>query len=582
MPTYASPATFRPQVRGTRFMASSAHHIATTAAMTILQNGGNAIDAGVAAGLCINVLEPDMTSLGGVAPIILYSARDDAVRVISGLGTWPQAASREYFVEECGGDIPPGVRRCVMPAAVDAWLTALMEFGTQSLATVAAPAISLAEHGFAMFEHLQHNIAEDAEALSRWPSTAAVFLPGGRVPRIGERFVQKDVARTLRMLVEAEESAAHAGREKAIEAARDRFYKGDIAEQIARFYQEEDGFLTLDDLASFHVDVEAPVGVNYRGYDVYSCGPWCQGPIVPASLAILNGYDVAAIPPQSVDYYHLIAEVLKAACADRHRYYGDPKFVEVPIRGLLNPAYGATWQARIRMDAAEPGMPEPGNPWPFQDAPAVPYTDNYTAPQPFHADVERDTSYVCVVDDQGNAFSATPSDGATGSPIVPGLGFLVSNRGKQSWLEADHPSAIAPGKRPRLTPSPGLVMRDGRVYAAYGCPGNDAQPQAMLQTLVNVIDYGMTPQAAIEAPRIISFSFPRSDHPHSYDPGLLMVEGRVADDVVAELERRGHQVTRWPDWEPLAAAVCMAVVDDEHGVISGGSDPRRPTQAIAW
>jgi gamma-glutamyltranspeptidase/glutathione hydrolase len=254
------------------------------AAVRILEMGGNAIDAGVAAGLCTNVLQTDMTNIGGVAPIMLYHAGKNVVRTISGLGTWPAATSREFFLNECGGKIPGGVHHCVMPAAVDAWTTALKEFGTLSFAEVAAPAIALAEEGFAAYNFFCENIAADAARLAQWPSNTEIYLPGGAPPRLGARFVQSDLGGLLRMLIEAEEGASHRGREAAIQAARDRFYTGDIAERTARFFEEQGGFLALDDLKNFHVDIEEPVMANYRGYQVYSCGPWCQGPVIPSKL----------------------------------------------------------------------------------------------------------------------------------------------------------------------------------------------------------------------------------------------------------------------------------------------------------
>lgn len=582
MTSFPSPTTYRPPIMGTHYMAATGHYLATMAAVRMLEMGGNAIDAGVAAGLCINILLPDMTNLGGVAPIILYSARDKTVRTISGLGSWPAATRREYFVEECNGAIPPGVRRCVMPAAIDSWLTALKEFGRLSLAEVAAPAITLAEEGFPVYPFLYANLAADERALARWSSTAEIYLPGGAVPKPGKRLVQRDAGRTLRLLVEAEEGARHQGREAAIQAARDRFYTGDIAERIAAFFAEQGGFLTLDDLQRFHVEVETPVSVRYRGYDVYACGPWCQGPVALEALAILEGYDLATLGQNSADSLHLIIEALNAAFADRHAYYGDPNFVEVPIEGLLSSDYAATWRERISRERAFGAMPEPGSPWAFQPGSSRSTEAATRTPAPFDAPVEPDTSYLCVVDAEGNAFSATPSDGVTGTPIVPGLGIIVSGRGVQSWLDPDHPSAIAPGKRPRLTPSPGLIMKDGRVFAPYGSPGNDVQPQAMVQLAVDLIDFGLDPQAAIEAPRVATYSYPQSSHPHPYTPGRIQAESRIAPEVLAELARRGHRIEPWPSWSARAGALCTIIVDPNHATLTGAADPRRVAYAMGW
>jgi gamma-glutamyltranspeptidase / glutathione hydrolase len=544
--------------------------------------GGNAIDAGVAAGLCTNVLQTDMTNIGGVAPIILYHAGKDVVRTISGLGSWPAATSREFFLNECGGKISGGVHHCVMPAAVDSWTTALKEFGTLSFAEVAAPAITLAEEGFATYDFFAANIAADAARLAQWPSNAAIYLPGGAPPKVGERFVQADLGRLLRLLVEAEEGASHLGREAAIQAARDRFYKGDIAERTARFFEEQGGFLTLDDLKNFHVEIEEPVMAGYRGYQVYSCGPWCQGPVIPQTMAILEGYDLTALGHNSADTLHLILESLNASFADRECYVGDPKFIDVPIAGMLSPEYAATWRERINPERAFGAMPEAGDPWRFQPGSAAVKQLSPRDPRAFRAKVDPDTSYLCVVDEAGNAFSATPSDGVTNTPIVPGLGFIVSGRGGQSWLDAGHPSVLAPGKRPRLTPSPALLMKDGRLVAPVGSPGNDVQVQAIVQLLVNLIDFGMDPQAAVEAPRVATFSYPRSSTPHPYSPGLVNAESRIATETLAELSRRGHRVEPWGDWEPRAGSLCTIVVDDEKRLLTGGADPRRMAYAMGW
>lgn len=575
------PTTTRPTIRGSRYMASTGHPLATAAAMRILEAGGTAIDAGVAAGLCLNVVLPQFTNLGGVAPIVLYSARDQAVRSVSGLGCWPATVDLDYFRVECAGTMPPGVQRCVVPAAVDAWFTALEQFGTKTLREVAAPAIELAQSGFHVDPLLQANLAGAADTMRRWPSSAAVFWPNGRPPAVGERLVQRDLATTLQLLVEAETDHRHLGRERAIRAARDRFYRGDVAERMAKFVAAEGGFLSLEDFDAFAVDVESPPSVTYRGYEIFGCGPWCQGPVALEALAMLEGYDLGAMSPASADVLHLMLEALKAAFADREHFYADPKFIDVPLNGLLSRGYAEQWRARIDPNAATPGMPVPGDPWGFEGRarPDRPWID---APRAKAGSMKADTSYLCVVDLDGNAFSATPSDGIGESPLVPGLGFAISDRGVQSRLEPDHPSVIAPGKRPRLTPSPGLIMRDDRVFAPYGTPGGDVQPQAMVQLVTNLIDFGMEPQAAIEAPRLASYSFPESFYPFPYRPGLVLAESRIPNNVIEDLVRRGHQVERWPEWSAAAGALCTIVVDEANRTLLGAADPRRMAYALGW
>jgi gamma-glutamyltranspeptidase/glutathione hydrolase len=562
-------------------MASTGHYLATAASVRILEAGGNAFDAGVAGALALNVVQPEFTNLGGVAPIILYSARDNEVRTISGLGRWPQAISQEYVDANWGDEMPAGIQRTVTPAAADAWLTALKRYGTKTLAEVAAPAIDLAENGFPVYPILNSTMTAFAVTMAQYPTTASVFLPQGRPPKVGERLVQRELATTLRMLVEAEAEHAHLGREGAIQAARDRFYTGDIAERIAAFVTEQGGLLTTEDLASFAVTVESPLSVTYRGYEVFACRPWCQGPVVLQTLRILEGYDLAALGHNSADTLHLILDALKAAFADRERYYGDPDFVDVPIEGMLHPDYAAGWRERIALDRAFPEMPEPGDPWSFNgqgeraDTSRLPQGD-------FELSAARDTSYLCVVDAEGNAFSATPSDGVGDAGLVPGLGFMVSDRGTQSWLDPNHPSSILPGKRPRLTPSPGLVMKDGKLIGPYGTPGGDVQPQAMVQFLVNLIDFGMDPQAAIEAPRVATYSFPDSFSPHTYSPGLVKAESRIPESVTDELIRRGHTVERWDEFVRAAGSLCAVIVDEEDGALLGAADPRRTGYAMGW
>jgi gamma-glutamyltranspeptidase/glutathione hydrolase len=562
-------------------MASTGHPLATAAAVRILEAGGTAIDAGVAAGLCLNVVLPQFTNLGGVAPIILHSARDHAVRSISGLGWWPEAVDIDYFRVECDGTMPPGVQRCVVPAAVDSWLTALEQFGTKTLREVAAPAIELAQNGFHVDSLLHANLAGATETMQRWPSSAAVYWPDGRPPVVGERLVQRDLANTLELLVDAETDHRHLGRERAIRGARDRFYRGDIAERMAEFVAAEGGFLSLRDLDAFAVEVETPLSVTYRGYEIFGCGPWCQGPVALQALTILEGYDLAATSHASADVLHLTLEALKAGFADREHFYADPKFIDVPLAGLLSRGYAEQWRARIDPNVATPGMPIPGDPWAFEDR-SRPDRPGIDAPLAKAGSMKADTSYLCIVDAEGNAFSATPSDGIGESPVVPGLGFAISDRGVQSRFDPDHPSAIAPGKRPRLTPAPGLIMRGDRVFAPYGTPGGDVQPQAMVQLAINLIDFGMDPQAAIEAPRLASFSFPESFYPFPYRPGLVLAESRIPADVIEDLRRRGHTIEQWPEWSAAAGALCTIVVDEANRALLGAADPRRTAYAMGW
>ncbi len=570
---FMPPATVHPPIVGLRYVAVAGHYLAASAAAKILDRGGNAIDAGVAAGLCINVTQPDEATLGGVAPIMVYRAAERRVYTISGLGRWPRGVDVARLRAAAGGRMPLGVLRSVVPAAVDAWISALDRFGTLTLAEVAAPAIELADHGFPVDRYLALNLRTAAPLLERWPSSRAVFLPHGHPPGEGEVLVQRDLAATLGTLVEAERAAGgdrHAG----LQAARDLFYRGPIAERIARFVLAEGGFLTAEDMAAFHVRVEPPVHTSFHGYEVYACGPWCQGPVVLQALNILEGYDLPALGHNAAPYLHLLIESLKAAFADREAYYGDPDMVPVPIDALLSKEHASRWRARLDPTQAAPRMPAA--------LPIANTTGVMSSPYDATREPHPDTSYVCVVDAEGNAFSATPSDGIQYTPVVPGLGIIVSGRGNQSWLDSAHPSSVAPWKRPRLTPNPGLVLRDGELFLAYGTPGGDVQPQAMIQSLLNVIQFGMSPQEAVEAPRVATYSFPDSFDPHGESPGLVRAEGRLPAGVLAALTACGHRVERWPDWIAASGGVCMIQVDRSSGALRAGTDPRRLEGAVAW
>jgi gamma-glutamyltranspeptidase / glutathione hydrolase len=565
------PATSRPVIMGSKYMISAGHYLAAWAGAQVLEAGGNAVDAGVAAGLCLNVLQTDMCNLGGVAPICIFRAGTGTVETISGLGWWPAATDPEIFRSRYGGRIGSGIHSSVIPAAADAWLTALESYGTISFAAAARTATELAEDGFPM-----HSVM--LQSFEKWPRTREVFArPDGSVPRLGELVRQKELGRTLRLLADAEHGAQT--RADGIRAARHRFYSGDIAEAMVKHSDREGGWLTMEDLASFRVEVEAPVSVNYCGYDVHACGPWCQGPVVPMTLNILKGYDIGSMAPRSSRLHHIVLEALKAAFADRERYFGDPRYVQVPIDGLLAEDYGAQWRSRIKLSSASPGMPVPGDPW-RHSALSRPDGDDWRMPIPAAGSPRPDTTYVCVVDGEGNAFSATPSDGVSPSLHVSELGFSLSERGAQSWLDPDHPSAVGPGRRPRLTPSPGMVTQNGNLVMPFGTPGGDVQPQAMVQFLLNVVNFGMNVQAAMEEPRCATYSFPLSSDPHSYAPGSVNIESRVGPDVIDSLRELGHVIEPWPAWTGTAGSLGAIYVDRASGVLHGAADPRRIAYAI--
>jgi gamma-glutamyltranspeptidase / glutathione hydrolase len=420
-------------------------------------------------------------------------------------------------------------------------------------------------------------IADNEAEYAAHAENKKIYLPKGRPPQPGDVLVQSDLARTIQYMIDEEGAGAKGGRVAGLQAARNAFYRGDIAQAIAKHQRENGGFLTEEDLRDFRVDVEPALRVSWNGAEVYTCGPWCQGPVLGQALAMLDGTDLKSLGHNSPAYIHHLVEVLKLAFADRHRYYGDPKFVDVPIRELLSEAYAAERRRQVDPHRASPDMPAPGS---VAGRSAGKSPDE--APGPLTSADVLDTSYVCAVDRHGNAFSATPSDGSYGAPIVPGLGFVPSTRGVQSWTDPSVPAVLAPGKRPRLTPSPALLRKPGEWIMPIGSPGNDVQPQAILQVLLNIHLFGMSPQQAVEQPRFATFSFPRSSEPHSYSPGMLKLEGRMPQSTFDALKGLGHDVSGWPDWEWVAGAVSTILADTRTKTMEGGSDPRRPTAVAGW
>jgi gamma-glutamyltranspeptidase len=559
----------RPTVYGTRHAVSAGHYLAAAAAFSILEAGGNAVDAGCAAGIALGVLQPDLVNVAGVAPIMIRLANGH-VESIAGLGWWPKTLPADIFMREHGGKIPDGVLRTVIPAAPDAWITALERHGTMRFADVASYAIRYAGEGFAVYPLLSVSIASHEHEYRRWQSNTAVFLPNNRVPKSGEKFMQADLARTLQYMADQDRSAGP-DRKAGLRAAHAAFYRGDIAREIVRFQKQEGGYLSMDDLAEYHSRIEPVVRRSWRGHEVITCGPWCQGPALLEALALLEHVGIDGLPHNSATYLHRIAECVNLAMADREYFFGDPAFVDVPIDYLLNPATIARRASAVRDERAFGEMPAP------LDRTNLPHAGS-TAEMP---KVEADTSYCCVVDRWGNAFSATPSDGSGNLPVVPGLGITPSGRGSQSRPDPRHPAGVAPGKRPRLTPNPAMVVTESGGVMPFGTPGGDVQTQAMLQVLLNIFQHGMEVQDAIEAPRVASYSFPSSFAPFEYFPGRLAVEGRIDAGVRADLASRGHEVKEWPEWTWLAGSVEAVLRDPGTGLIASGADPRRPAYAIA-
>ncbi len=559
----------RPTLYGNQHAVSAGHYLAAAAGNAILEAGGNAIDAGCCAGMALAVLHADEVNFAGVAPIIIRLANGEVI-TIAGLGHWPRSMPADIFMTDHGGEIPVGVLRTVVPAAPDAWITALRDYGTMSFGDVARAAIEYARDGFSVFHYLASALELNAESESRWPSNAAIFMPGGKVPRLGERFVQTDLAATIQYMVDEEKAAASAGRKAGLEAARAAFYVGDIAQRIVAYNQSEGGYLSRDDLANFRSQVAPPIQGRWRDFNIFTCGPWCQGPTLIQSLLMMEKAGLDGLKQNSADFLHLLIEVIKCTFADREYYYGDPDFVDVPLERLHSDTNINAWLQRIDPKQAILDIPVPNGvnePFDFPIAEGLP-------------DRDPDTSYLCAVDKWGNAFSATPSDGMWLSPVIPGTGLIPSPRGCQSRPDPSHPSGVGPGKRPRLTPNPALALRDDGTVMPFGAPGGDAQVQSMLQVFLNIFHFGMDVQDAIDAPRVTSHNFPSSFSPYNYYPGYVSLENRIDGAVQQDLINLGHRLDIYPAYTRNAAAVEVIVAEPKPGFIRAGADPRQPAYAI--
>lgn len=580
---------YRPTLMSTRGMISTEHYLSAEAGMQVLRAGGNAFDAAVAAALAEGVLNPHMHTFGGELSALAYSAADKKVFSINGNTVAPKAATLEWFQQQDITLIPArGVLAAGPCAAPDAFISVLQRFGTCNFAQVVAPALELAENGFPMhralrgpapaYLNMDFSIAGNAEHFRKhWPSSAKVYLPDGQLPAVGQVMTNPDLARTFRRLIVAEERAG-SDRLDGLAAARAEFYEGHIAQAITAHAKEQGGLLSAEDLADFHIQIEEPTSLNYRGYEVHKCGPWSQGPVFLQQLALLEGFDLKGMGPNSADYIHTVTEAAKLAFADREQYYGDPHFTDVPLEGLLSKDYAS--ERRGLIDNGQASLDQrPGNP--RTGAALLEGEDIFAA-----RNWGPGTVYVAVVDKERNMASFTPSGAwIPSSPVMDGLGFPLGTRVQTFFLDATHPNALVPGKRPRTTLTPTLVMRDGKPDMVFGTPGGDQQDQWTLQFFLAVADFGLEVQDAIEAPRFSTAHFPTSFYPHNCVPGLLRVEERIPEDIRAELEARGHTLQVNPAW---SEGDVLGIRVDAQGTLYGGADvrgeqsKRMPSHIVGW
>lgn len=590
--------TFRPVVRGKRGVVAGGQPLSVEAGLRILQRGGNAVDAGVATILAASVIEFSHFSFGGEVPILI-KLKGQKVVVIEGMGQAPMKATREFFVNRGSSDATsagttmPGAKKpgmipstgplsATVPAVLDACITALDQFGTKTLAEVMEPAIQLAD-GFPIDELRVQYIRTRAPIFTQWADAKRVFLPGGEVPKVGDIFAQADLARTLRQIVRAERLASKGtrnNRHAGLMAARDYFYRGPIARRIGDYMQANGGLLAAGDFAKFTATVGQPVETNYRGYQVYKAGFWTQGPAMIETLNMLEGFDLKKMGHNSPVYIHTLAEALKLAMADRDRYYGDPNFVKIPMAELLSKDYAALRRPLIDERRASLAQ-QPGDPMNMKAVLATAVQTIGRASVLPEIERANDTTCVNVVDKDGNLFSATPSGAWLPAVVAGDTGVLMGQRLQSALTDLNHPNVVAPGKRPRITLTPTLVLKGGEPFMVLSTPGGDNQDQALLQVLLNIVEFGMNPQEAVEAPRFDTQHYVSSFDDHEFLPGSLNVESRVNLKTIQELSQKGHKVKVQGEWGTLSAPT-VVMYDPKNGVASAGADPRRSRYAVAW
>jgi gamma-glutamyltranspeptidase / glutathione hydrolase len=603
--------TTRPELAGTFGMVASTHWLASAAGMAVLEKGGNAFDAAVAVGFTLQVVEPHLNGPGGEVPVIGHDARRGETFVLCGQGTAPASATVEAYTD-LGLDLVPGsgLLAATVPGAFGGWLLLLREYGTLTLRDVLGYAIGYAGSGYPLVPAISWSIASVADLFrEHWTSSAEVYLPGGGVPAPGSRFANPGLAATYRRILETAE-AASADREEQIEAARQAWYDGFVAEEIGKFAGGEAmdvtgephrGLLTAHDLATWHARLEEPATYDYAGLTVCKTGPWGQGPVFLQQLALLDGFDLPGMGPGSAGYIHTVTEAGKLAFADREAWYGDPEFGDVPLADLLSAAYNDERRKLIgeaasgelrpgRPGGREPQLPafatgpfdmegfdsagrrRPGNGDPGIDPTTGEPLGRAASTESSARGARRgDTCHLDVADRWGNVVTATPSGGwLQSSPVIPSLGFCLGTRAQMFTLTPGLPATIAPGKRPRTTLTPTLALRDGEPCLAFGTPGGDQQDQWALGFFLNHVRFGMNLQQAIDFPAFHSAHMPSSFYPRDAYPRRLDVESRAGADVADELRRRGHDVQVQPPW----SLGRVSAVARRNGLLYAAANPR--------
>jgi gamma-glutamyltranspeptidase/glutathione hydrolase len=535
-------------------MVASTHWLASAAGMSVLERGGNAFDAAAATGFVLQVVEPHLNGPGGEVPMLVYPAAQGRPLAICGQGVAPAAATIERFRELGHDELIPGtgVLAACVPGAFGGWLLLLREFGTWRLEDVLAFAIGYAENGFPLIERIRTTIELNRELLAGWAASAELYLPP---PTPGKLFRNPALAATYRRILD---ESSGGSREEEIDKARRAFYQGFVAEEIDRFCAAQGGLLTGSDLAAWEATVEPVLAYEYRGLTVCKTLPWAAAPVGLQQLVLLAGFDLAEL--SEAEFVHVVTEAAKLAHADRDALYGD---AEVRMDILLSDTYASERRELIGDDAAEVVAPGYGRLPRTHDLVATPGSG-----EPGHGD----TVHLDVSDSFGNLISATPSGGwLQSSPVIPTLGWPLGTRAQMFWLEEGLPSSLRPGTRPRTTLSPGLALRDGEPYLAWGTPGGDQQEQWALHAFLRHVDLGLDLQAAIDAPEFHTDHLISSFYPRNLQPRSLALEARFGARTVADLQRRGHDVTLWPAW---SLGRVTAVAREPDGVLKAAANPR--------
>jgi gamma-glutamyltranspeptidase/glutathione hydrolase len=566
-----SERIFFPEVRAQHEMVGGGNNFVSNAGMRILHQGGNAVDAGIAAVLAAAVTEEDHFSMGGEMPVLI-KMKGQPVVVVSGVGTAPKKATIEFFkhrplepweTPDRKPDIPAqGILATTTPGMFDGAMLALEKYGTMSFAQVVAPALELAD-GFPTTEIFADTLARDESMMRAWPSSVSFFFNvDGKLPTRGQIFHQPDLARTLRAMIDAETKAKSRGRTAGIDATREYFYRGPVAREMGRYSESHGGLVTYDDIAAFHAEIDTPRSTTFHGYEIVKPGFWTQGPVLLEMFNLLESYDLKAMGHNSPAYLHTLVEAAKLAFADRDMYYGDPHFSKIPEAELLSKDYAARRRDLINPQHASmesrPGkIPGYNIPMPNGSVPKV--------------DV-KDTTCVDVVDKDGNVFSATPSGAWLPAVLGGNSGVPFGTRLQTLLTTPGHPNVIEAGKRPRVTLSPTLVLKDGKPIIAVSTPGADNQDQALLQVILNMIVFNMSPQEAVEAPRFQTEAFYSSFAMHNFEPGKLSLENRIPKSTTDAMAALGHKVTVAGPWSNASAPIVIRIGDN---VLEGGADPRR-------